>query len=41
MVQVKRDGKRWAIYINGAMVEGGFFSRAAALVAAREYSNAK
>jgi hypothetical protein len=29
-VEVKRQGKRWAVYVNGQLVEGGFFDRDAA-----------
>ena len=41
MVTVKRDGKRWAIYVNGELVEGGFFSREAALRAAAAYGQGR
>ena len=37
MVTVKRDGKQWSIYVNGELIEGGFFSREAALRAAEQY----
>jgi hypothetical protein len=37
MVTVKRDGKRWAIYVNGELIEGGFFGRSSALNAADAY----
>lgn len=36
-VIVKRDGQTWGIYINGKLVEGGFFSKHAAEHAAREW----
>ena len=37
-VVVKRDGKRWAIYVDGRLIEGGFFDREAAIRTASEYS---
>lgn len=36
-VTVKRDGKRWAIFVDGKLVEGGFFDREAAVRASAEY----
>ena len=36
-VMVGRDGKRWAIYVNGKLVEGGFFSREVAVETSKQY----
>ena len=30
-VSVRRQGKQWAVYVDGELFEGGFFSRDAAL----------
>jgi len=35
-INVKREGKEWAIYANGERVEGGFGSREDAVQAAAE-----
>lgn len=37
-VQVKKVDGRWAILVNGQMVEGGFFSKDAAVQASVEYA---
>ncbi len=34
---VKRTGRTWSIFVDGVLVEGGFFSRLAADHAAREW----
>lgn len=39
-IEVKRvqDGRKsWAIYVNGELVEGGFFSKSAALDCSKTY----
>ncbi len=36
-VQRQPQSRRWGIYVNGGVVEGGFFDRQAALEAARDY----
>jgi hypothetical protein len=40
MAIVKRQGRQWGVYVNGALIEGGFFSRAAAQRCADEYNAA-
>lgn len=41
-VKVKRQPglRTWGIYVNGQLVEGGFFSRDAAIEASSEYVRA-
>ena len=36
MVEVKRTGKTWGVYLNSELFEGGFFTREAAERAAEE-----
>jgi hypothetical protein len=38
-VEVKRVNGKWAIIVNGQMVEGGFFSKDAAIRASKEYQS--
>lgn len=33
-ITVKREGRTWNIYVDGKLVEGGFFTRDAANIAA-------
>jgi hypothetical protein len=33
-IEVRRQGRQWAIYRDGVLIEGGFFSREAAADAA-------
>jgi hypothetical protein len=38
MITIRKTGKTWSIFKDGKLVEGGFFSRAAAIaVAYQEY----
>jgi len=37
-VVVKRVGRHWDIFVDGKLVEGGFFTREVANEAAREYA---
>ena len=38
MYTVKRTGRTWSIFHNGAIVEGGFFDRAVAVEACEEWT---
>ena len=40
MYMVKRQGKQWAVYFNGKLIEGGFFDRDAAKDCADSYNQA-
>lgn len=36
-VEIRKTGKTWGIFVNGVLVEGGFFKKTAAIHAAGEY----
>ena len=37
---VKQQGTKWAVYVSGKLIEGGFFTREAAVRCAAEYNKA-
>lgn len=36
---VRKQGRQWGVYLSGILIEGGFFSRAAAEDCAYEYNS--